>query len=255
MLVGLGCGVNAQVVLTGKGDFQTIALAWGLAVAMGIYVAGGVSGAHINPAFTLAVAVKRGFPWGKVVPYVGAQLGGAFTGALVVYFVYRDSFSVMGYGVPWIDRSATAGVFGTYIGAAGTTHNPIGLGTALADQIVGAAFLVLVILAVSDKRNLAPSGNLGALIIGLLVTVIALSFGANYGFAINPARDLGPRLFSFFTHGANVFQATGPNYFWVPIVGPLVGGVAGAFIYDWFVGRLLPGPQVEAGRATNQPAT
>ncbi len=267
VLIIFGVGVVAQVVLTGKGDFEGINWAWGFAVVMGVYVAGGVSGAHINPAVTLALAVRRGFAWNKVIPYWVAQTAGAFVAAAIVYLVYKQSFDAIGYGIPWIktniDATAhafgTAGIFSTYSGfidgasGYGKGGLPVGLFTGLADQIVGTALLVLVIVAIIDARNSAPGANLAALIIGLLVVVIGMTFGANYGYAINPARDFGPRLFTLFTHGIDVFNANGPNYFWVPIIGPLIGGVIGVYVYDLFVGNFLPSAGEEPGRVVEEP--
>ncbi|MDQ6683088.1 MAG: MIP family channel protein [Chloroflexota bacterium] len=257
-LIVFGVGVVAQVVLTGKGDFLSINIAWGLAVVMGVYVAGGVSGAHLNPAVTLALAARRGFSWNKVIPFWVAQTAGAFVAAALVYLVYKESFDAIGYGVPNIDKTGTtAGVFSTYAGLAGNATvnagHAIGLLTGLIDQIVGTMMLVMVIVAITDTRNTAPGANLAPFIIGLLVVVIGATIGANYGYAINPARDFGPRLFSFFTHGANVFNATGPNFFWVPIVGPLIGGVLGAYVYDWFIGNGLPAVSEEPGRVPEDP--
>jgi glycerol uptake facilitator protein len=263
VLIIFGVGVVAQIILTDKGGgFLSITWAWGLAVTMGVYIAGGVSGAHINPAVTLAFAMKRGFSWNKVIPYWIAQTAGAFVAAAIVFLVYRESFDAIGYGIPWIkdniDPSAhafgTAGIFSTYSGFTdgasgyGSGGHPIGLVTGLIDQIVGTALLTLVLAAVIDVRNTAVSANLGPFIIGLIVVVIGMTFGANYGYAINPARDFGPRLFTVFTHGFDVFNATGPNYFWIPIVGPLIGGPLGVYIYDWFIGNFLPAQPEEPGR-------
>lgn len=266
ILIVFGVGVVAQIILTDKGGgFLSITWAWGLAVTMAIYVAGGVSGAHINPAVTLAFAMTRGFSWSKVIPYWVAQIAGAFVAAALVYLVYRESFDAVGYGIPWIkdniDPAAhafgTAGVFATYAGftdgAKGFGSQPIGLATGMIDQIVGTMLLTLVLAAVIDVRNTAVSANLGPFIIGLIVVVIGMTFGANYGYAINPARDFGPRLFTLFTHGVDVFNANGPNYFWVPIVGPLIGGPLGIYVYDWFIGHFLPTVPEEPGRTLEEP--
>jgi glycerol uptake facilitator protein len=269
VLIAFGSAVVAQVVLSGQthGGYLSINIAWGLAVTMGVYVAGGVSGAHINPAVTLAFALKRDFSWNKVIPYWIAQTAGAFVAAAIVFLVYRESFDAIGYGIPWIkdniDPSAhsfgTAGIFATYSGFTdgatgyGSGGQPIGLVTGLIDQIVGTMLLTLVLAAVIDVRNTAVSANLGPFIIGLIVVVIGMTFGANYGYAINPARDFGPRLFTLFTHGFDVFNATGPNYFWIPIIGPLIGGPLGVYVYDWFIGNFLPSVPEEPGRTLDEP--
>ena len=236
VLIAFGAGVVAQVVLSQEknGSYLSINLAWGLGVTMGIYVAGGVSGAHLNPAVTLALAFRRGFPWRKVVPYSLAQTAGAFTGAAIVFFVYRQAFSAFDGGVRAVlGEKGTAGIFATYPQPFLTIFG------GLVDQILGTALLLLVIMAIGDSRNIA-AGNLGPIAVGFLVMAIGMSFGFNAGYAINPARDLGPRLFTAFGGwGSEVFRA-GNNWFWVPIAGPLIGGPLGAYLYDAFIGRHFP---------------
>jgi MIP family channel proteins len=237
VMICFGAGVVAQFVLSGgsAGSQLSINLTWGVAVTMAIYVAGGVSGAHLNPAVTVALAARRGFPWSKVLPYSVAQLAGAFTASAAVLLVYREAFTAFDGGVRQVIGSkATAGIFATYPGA----HlSSIG---GLIDQIFGTAILLLVILAITDARNQAPAGNLAPLFVGLLVFVIGTAFGFNAGYAINPARDLGPRLFTAIAGwGIEVFRA-GNTWFWIPIVGPLVGGVLGASVYDLLIGKHFP---------------
>ena len=236
ILIMFGAGVVAQNVLSQgrNGSYLAINLGWGLGVAMGIYVAGGVTGAHLNPAVTLALAVRRGFSWDKVIPYSIAQTAGAFAAAALVFLTYREAFTAFDGGMRSVTGThATAGIFATY-------PQPFLSNTGgLVDQIVGTALLVLIICAITDARNLAPTGNVAPLMIGLLVVVIGMCFGFNAGYAINPARDLGPRLFTFVAGwGAEVFRA-GNHWFWVPILGPLIGGVAGAVVYDLLIGNFL----------------
>ncbi|HEY7547825.1 MAG TPA: MIP family channel protein, partial [Blastocatellia bacterium] len=237
VLIAFGAGVVAQVVLSNNvnGSYISINIAWGIAVTMGVYVAGGVSGAHLNPAVTLALAVRRGFPWSKVVPFSLAQVAGAFAASAVVFAVYREAFDAFDAGARMVTGAkATAGIFATYPQPFLSTFG------GLIDQIAGTAILMLVILAITDARNNAPSSNLAPLLIGLLVVAIGMCFGFNAGYAINPARDFGPRLFTFVGGwGAEVFRA-GNYWFWVPIVGPLIGGVLGALIYDFAVGNHFP---------------
>lgn len=237
VLIMFGTGVVAQVVL-GKGDFgDTLAIniGWGLAVVMGAYVAAGVSGAHLNPAVTLALAVHRGFPWRKVVPYAAAQLAGAFVAAALVWMTYRGALDAFDGGTRQVlGPQGTAGIFATYPQAW------LGIWGGLVDQIVGTALLVGVILAISDRRNAPPPAGLAPVIVGLLVVAIGLSFGLNAGYAINPARDLGPRLLTAVAGwGGEVFRAGG-GWWWVPIVGPLIGGVIGGWLYDACVGGRFP---------------
>jgi MIP family channel proteins len=236
VLIAFGSGVVAQVILSHQqnGNYLSINFAWGLGVTMGIYIAGGVTGAHLNPAVTLALAVRRGFSWPKVIPYWIAQTAGAFCGAALVFFVYREAFDAFDNGARAVlGEKGTAGIFSTY-------PQPFlsSLG-GLADQIFGTAILLLVIMAIGDARNNA-AGSLGPIVVGFLVIAIGMAFGFNAGYAINPARDLGPRLFtSIAGWGPEVFRAGG-YWFWVPIIGPLIGGPLGALVYDALVGKYFP---------------
>ena len=238
VLIVFGTAVVAQVVLSGQthGGYLSINIAWGLAVTMGVYVAGGVSGAHLNPAVTLAAAVHRGFPWSKVLPYCLAQTAGAFTASAVTFATYRAAFSHFDGGVRQVTGpQATAGIFATYPQEFLRT-----IPDGLIDQVVGTALLIAVIFALTDRRNLAPDGRLVPVLFGLLVVLIGMTFGFNAGYAINPARDLGPRLFTFVAGwGGEVFRA-GHHWWWVPVVGPLVGGVLGGAVYDRIILRHHP---------------
>jgi MIP family channel proteins len=239
VLIVFGVGVVAQVVLSRgqNGGYLSINLGWGLAVVMGIYVASGVTGAHLNPAVTLALAVRRDFSWSRILPYWLAQTVGAFVAAAVVFISYREAFDAFDGGVRVVaGEKATAAIFATYPQPFLSTVG------GFVDQVVGTALLVLVIFAVTDSRNSAPTGNVAPLIVGLLVALIGMTFGFNSGYAINPARDLGPRLFTWCSGwGAQVFVA-GNYWFWVPVVGPLLGGVTGGLIYDQLVGNALKQP-------------
>jgi MIP family channel proteins len=247
ILIVFGVGVVAQVILSGgrSGSYLSINLGWGLGVAMGIYVAGGVTGAHLNPAVTLALAMRRDFAWVKVLPYSLAQIAGAFVASAVVFLAYLEAFNAFDNGARMVNGDkATAGIFATYPQPFLSTFG------GLIDQIVGTALLVLLILAITDARNIAPSGNVAPLVIGLVVTAIGMTFGFNSGYAINPARDLGPRLFTLVGGwGPQVFSAAN-HWFWVPIIGPLLGGILGAFAYDSLVGKYLVSPS-KMGRAAS----
>jgi MIP family channel proteins len=238
VLIVFGIGVVAQVVLSGgtTGQYLSINIGWGLAVTMGCYVAGGVSGAHLNPAVTLALAVHRAFPWSKVVPYVIAQTAGAFTAAAVVYVTYREAFTAFDGGVRQIaGAQGTAGIFATYPQAFLSSF-PGGF----IDQIVGTALLVLVIFGITDRRNAPAPGSLTPVVVGLLIITIGATFGFNAGYAINPARDFGPRLFTALAGwGGGVFTAAG-GWSWVPIVAPCIGAVIGGYIYDVLITRNHP---------------
>jgi len=237
ILIVFGAGVVAQFVLSGgtAGNILSIHIAWGLAVTMGVYVAGGTSGAHLNPAVTVALAVHRKFPWRKVLPYSIAQTVGAFTASAVVLAVYHDAFNNFDGGLRQITGPhATAGIFATYPQPFLTTFG------GFVDQVAGTALLVLLIFALVDQKNLAPPAYLLPIAVGLVVVVIGQAFGFNAGYAINPARDFGPRLFTFIAGwGPGVFSA-GNHWWWVPIVAPLIGGTLGGFLYDFFITRLRP---------------
>jgi MIP family channel proteins len=237
VLIVFGVGVVAQTVLSknGAGSPLAINIAWGLAVTMGCYVSAGVTGAHLNPAVTLALAVHRRFPWSKLVPYVAAQVAGAFVASAVVYFTYSEALAAFDGGVRHVTGElGTAGIWSTYPQPFLSTF-PGGV----VDQIVGTALLMGVILGITDTRNSAPPAGLAPVIVGLLVVLIGATFGFNSGYAINPARDFGPRLFTFVAGwGGEVFTA-GHSWWWVPVVAPCVGAVLGAWIYDLFVGNHL----------------
>ncbi|MEV5935652.1 MIP/aquaporin family protein [Streptomyces sp. NPDC093250] len=255
-VVGLP-GSGRQAVEFGPANWLIISWGWGLAVVFGVYVAGGISGAHINPAVTLAFAVRGDFPWRKVLPYWLAQVVGAFTGAALVYACYRWAINAAETtaGVPREESLATYSIFATfpaeYFGD--SWWGP------LLDQIVGTGILLLLVCALIDLRNVAPLSNLHPFLIGLVVVAIGLTFGTNAGYAINPARDFGPRLFTFF-EGWGSIALPGTfgwfsSYWWIPIVGPLIGGVVGVGVYDLLIKPVInarAGAQ-EEGPATEEP--
>ena len=237
MILVFGVGVVAQSVLSqnAAGSYLAINIGWGLAVMLGIYTAAGVSGAHLNPAVTIALAVRRGFPWRKVPVYALAQMAGAFVASAVVYLTYREALDAFDGGVRQVQGTVgTAGIFATY------PQSFLSIGGGLIDQIVGTALLMAGVLAVADQRNSGPPAWLQPPLVGALVVAIGVAFGFNAGYAINPARDFGPRLFTAVAGwGGGVFTA-GNGWWWVPIVGPCIGAVLGAVIYDVCVGRSLP---------------
>jgi glycerol uptake facilitator protein len=250
ILILFGVGVVAQVVGSNGtlGDHDSIAWAWGLGVMLGVYVAGRISGAHLNPAVTIALAVFKGFEWRKVAPYVLAQTAGAFVAALLVRWNYTDILGAVDPG----HTIKTQGVFSTLPGNGAL---PITEWGAFRDQIIGTAILLFLIFAITDAAGTPPLSNMAPFIIGLLVVGIGMAWGAAAGYAINPARDFGPRLASFITgYGGAWRDQTGYLYFWVPIVAPIIGGVVGGGLYQLLVGRFLtkvsvqePGEIPEAG--------
>jgi glycerol uptake facilitator protein len=213
---------------------------------------------------TVALAAKRGFAWTKVPGYIVAQVLGAFVAAVVVYFVYQaaiDSYETVNHvtrGTP--DSVATYSIFATF--PAPYFHNVWG---PLLDQIVGTALLVGIILAIVDDLGTPVRANLAPYIVGVLVGAIGLSFGANAGYAINPARDFGPRVFAAIA-GYDKIAFPGDygninSYFWIPIIGPFVGGLLGAYIYDFFIHNTYkalgktPSPTLEEMGVTTEDLT
>ena len=240
VLILFGTGVVAMVVLfptkspgeTIHGGFTNITLGWGLGVTMGIYVAGKISGAHLNPAVTLALAVFRGFPWRKVLPYSAAQTAGAFAAAALVFWNYLPAFRAVD---PQLEH--TSGVFTTFPAFPGLPQ------AGFLDQLIGTGLLVLLIFAITDEFNFPPGANLAPAMIGLVVVAIGISFGGMHGYAINPARDFGPRLFAVCAGFRNNGLSDGTRVWWIPVVAPLLGGVGGAALYDFGIRRFLRPPQ------------
>ena len=243
LLILLGDGVVASAILLEKGGLHNggtwivITTGWALAVTVGVYVSGKVSGGHLNPAVTLAMAVRGDFPWVRVLPYVAAQMAGAFAGAVLVYLDYSEAFleferikeitrGQLGTDGNLAGEAAGgAGIFATYPRFGNLPLNFL-------SEFLGTAVLLLAVAALTDPRNGGPSANLAPLLIGFVVWSIGLSLGGLTGYAINPARDLGPRVTSYlFGWGPAVFTSH-DYYFWVPIVAPLCGGVAGVLLYD-----------------------
>ena len=233
-LPGSGRGTYGNI-LNSSGDWLLVTWGWGLAVAFAVYVSGGITGAHINPAVTLMAAIRRQLPWSKVLGYWGAQVLGAFVGAALVFLVYNNAINHYDQAEHIVKGTAasisTYSTFATF--PASYFHSVLG---PLIDQIVGTFFLVLFICAVTDEFNLPVGSNMGPFVIGMIIMAIGISFGANAGYAINPARDFGPRLFAWIAGwGKEAMPGNYGNindYFWVPIVGPLIGAAIAAVVYD-----------------------
>ena len=264
ILILFGDGVVATVFLFANigtnnastpfaNEWIVIIFGWGLAVMLGIYVAGAISGAHINPAVTLALAATGRHPWGKVLPYWLAQVLGAFVAGGILYFVYQGALvhqlALNHLTIGDIAQGPTYG--GNGLGFVFYTGHRAFVGTfgAFGDEFLGTALLMGLILVIVDARNQPVQSNLNPLIIGLLIVAIGASFGLNTGYAINPARDFGPRLWIALVSGGASLSADN-YYFWVPIVAPLLGGVAGAFIYDYTIGKVLEAKKLEASGDT-----
>lgn len=241
IIIMFGDSVAAMYVLYDPSPYANaywgVAIVWGLGVTIAIYVTGAVSGTHANPAVTLSLTLFRGFSWRKVLPYCLAQIAGGFAGAALVYLNFApviDHYNAVHHFSRYLDGGAS-GVFFTHPGLAVTPLH------SLIVQIVLTALLLLGIFAVTCHYNtMAPQANSGALIIGLIVAAIGASSGYLDAWAINPARDFGPRLFAWCAGwGPSAIPAPG-NYWWIPIIGPLIGGVIGAGIYQYLVRPFMP---------------
>ncbi|XP_068189351.1 aquaporin-10b [Antennarius striatus] len=229
VLILFGCGSVAQVTTTHeeKGHYLSINLGFALGVTFGVFVSRGVSGAHLNPAVTLSLCALGRHPWTKLPFYVFFQILGAFLGAATVALMYYDAIQAYGGGALTVSGpTATAGIFSTY------PADYLSLWGGIVDQVIGTAALLLCVLALGDKRNTPLPDGMQPVMVGALVLVIGVSMGSNCGYAINPARDLGPRLFTYISGwGADVFRAGG-GWWWVPLVAPCAGGLLGALMYE-----------------------
>ncbi|MEN3753155.1 MIP/aquaporin family protein [Mangrovibacter yixingensis] len=254
LLIFFGVGCVAALVVAGAtfGQWE-ISIIWGLGVAMAIYLTAGVSGAHLNPAVTLALWLFANFEGRKVVPFICSQFLGAFCAAALVYGLYYNLF--IDYelthhivrGTP--ESLQLAGIFSTY-------PNPhINFYQAFAVEMVITAILMGVIMALTDDGNGIPRGPLAPLLIGLLIAVIGASMGPLTGFAMNPARDLGPKTFAWLAGWGEIAFTGGRNipYFLVPTFGPVTGAILGAFGYQKLIAHHLPGnkPVVETSNSSS----
>jgi glycerol uptake facilitator protein len=238
ILILLGDGVVANVGLAPRlagtaYNWNTITIGWAMAVTIAVYVSAGVSGAHLNPAVTIALAVKRGFAWAKVAPYIVAQMIGAFLGALGVFLCYMDG--LVAAGLPNVWCTGPGSVFGKTFwgGASAGALGGYSLLTAVICEIIATAVLMWGILASGDAKNNAIGANLGGVFVGLTVLAIGLSLGGPSGYSLNPARDLGPRLFGLVIGTQGLFD--GMYWLLAPVIGPIIGAVLGVFAYDMFI--------------------
>ena len=240
LIIALGDSVAAMYSLYDPSPYQQaywgVCITWGLAVTLAIYCTASVSGCHANPAVTLALACFRRFSWSKVLPYFCAQVLGGFGGAAVVYILFGpviDRFNAL-HHLSRLD-GGSAGVFFTHPGLAITPMHAFG------DEIILTAILLFGIFAITEQYNeQAPGANSGALIIGFLVAAIGAADGYLEAWALNPARDFGPRLFCFFAGWGHAALPSPDNYWWVPILAPLIGGIVGAGAYQFLIHQFLP---------------
>lgn len=227
VMILLGCGVVACTTLklskgTGAG-WAVITIAWGLAVMCGVFIAGPVTGAHLNPAVSIGLAAAGKFPWGSVIPYIVSQLAGAYVGGVVVYLFYKDHFDATG------GADAKLGVFATIPAIKNYWRN-------FFSELIGTFVLIIVILFLAESGNQSEVGlgSIGALPVAFLVIAIGMSLGGTTGYAINPARDLGPRL----AHASLRIKGKGSSqwkYSWVPVLGPICGACLAVVVYYIFI--------------------
>lgn len=225
ILIILGDGVVANVLLSKskgqaegllRGSWMVISTGWGLAVAMAVYAVGWISGAHINPAVTIALAIVGKFPWADVPIYIIGQMIGGFLGGVIVWLAYLPHWEVTE------DKVLKRAVFCTIPNIRNYPLN-------LLCEIIGTFMLLLGIVTILDPNN-NLTGGLGPMLIGFLVWSIGLSLGGPTGYAINPARDLGPRIAHFVLPIAGKGDSDWA-YAWVPVVGPIIGGILGVLLY------------------------
>ncbi|KAG5986829.1 hypothetical protein E4U54_005249 [Claviceps lovelessii] len=231
-LILFGDGVVAQVLLSNntKGGYQSISWGWGIGVMLGVYVAG-KSGGHINPAVTLANCVYRGHPWRKFPVYFLAQLAGAMIGAAIVYGNYRSAIDHFEGGVDLrtvTGPNATAGIFCTYPAEFMTRTGMF------FSEFIASALLQFVIFAMADNTNIG-AGPLMPLGLFFLIFGIGACFGWETGYAINLARDFGPRLVSYMIGYGDEVWSAGGYYFWIPMVAPFLGCLTGGGLYDLLI--------------------
>ncbi|XP_036440283.1 aquaporin-9b [Colossoma macropomum] len=242
VLILFGCGSVAQTVLSRGtlGEPLTIHIGFTTGVMLAVYMAGGVSGGHVNPAVSLAMVVLGKLSLKKFPVYVAAQFIGAFAGSCAVFGLYYDALMDYTNGALLVTgENATANIFASYPGKHLSVLN------GFIDQVIGTGALVLCILAIVDRKNMGAPKGMEPLIIGLTILAIGVSMGLNCGYPINPARDLGPRLFTAVAGwGMDVFRAGG-CWWWIPVAGPMVGGVVGAVIYFLLIELHHPEPEKE----------
>ncbi|KAF5336628.1 hypothetical protein D9758_015934 [Tetrapyrgos nigripes] len=258
ILIIFGAGVNCQVSLSNhksvsasrQGDNTTIAMGWAAGLSLGVWISAGISGGHLNPAITLALATFRGFPWRKVpgtiihhdttctfneyshptvfhvTAYIFAQVLGGIAGAATVYMIYFNAINLVegGHGARTL---TTAGVFSTF-----AAHYVTDV-SAFFSEFIATTILIVVILAVTDKRNTAPPLGLVPVVLFIVVVGLATAIGMNTGSAVNPARDLGPRIFMAMAgYGSEIWTFRNHYWLWCPIVAPILGAMVGTIFYD-----------------------
>jgi aquaglyceroporin related protein len=222
----IGFCADLSVTVANAGNPNTTSWAWGLATMMGIYISGGISGAHMNPAITIILWFYRGFPKSKMPEYFAAQFLGAFCAALLAYGIYYESIT------EYMSTNVDAGIITSFVTNQRETW--ISPATAFFNEFIGTAFLVVTVLALGDDQNAPPGAGMSSLIIGLVITCLCMTFGYQTGAAFNPSRDFGPRL-ALLALGFGNDLFLNAYWFYGPWVGAVSGGFFGGFLYDMFI--------------------
>ena len=239
LFFGIGCLSALKVAGASLGLWE-ICIIWGLGISLAVYLTSGISGGHLNPAVTVALWLFACFPGRKVFPYIVSQVAGAFGGAVLAYVLYSTMFtefeSAHHIARGSVESLQLASIFSTYPAAS------LSIWHAALVEVVITSMLMGMIMALTDDGNGVPKGPLAPLLIGLLVAVIGASTGQLNGFAMNPARDFGPNLFTWMAGWGDIAMTGGRDipYFIVPIIAPLIGACLGAAIYRYLIGNNLP---------------
>lgn len=239
ILVFIGAGSVAALILNDANyTMWDISMIWGLAVSLALYLTAAISGAHINPAVTLALAFYRGFPWEKVLPYILAQIGGTFTAAASVYALYYSGFLQYETSNNIVRGTAEsqqlASIFSTYP-APYLNY----LQAALIEVTITAVLIAAIFSFIDEKNSFAPPKALFPMAVGMVIAILGGAFGSLTGFAMNPARDFGPKVFSALVGWGPLAFPGVKGYFWIPIIAPLLGGVIGGAVYNLFIGKYV----------------
>lgn len=224
-IVLFGCGVNAMNVLFNLGGYTNITLGWGAAVFLGIVISNRISGAHLNPAVTFALVIVKRFPAAKMPHYMSGQMLGGFTGAALVYYFYKAKLMLVDPSL-----SHTAGIFATFPAA------PQFLPGLMA-EVIATATLLFGILSIVEHFNTEKAGWLAPFAIGALIVAIGMSLGGMHGYAMNPARDLSPRIFTALMGFHNNGLTGGSDIWLAPVLGSMIGGPLGALLYQFTLGK------------------
>uniref|UniRef100_A0A1I7YD23 Aquaporin-9 n=1 Tax=Steinernema glaseri TaxID=37863 RepID=A0A1I7YD23_9BILA len=232
-----GTAVTAQYVLsrTRYNAYIGVTLGWGFSLVFAVQLGMRISGSHLNPAVSLFLFSFGKISFARFLAYTGAQMAGGFFGAALTYTTYYDALNAFDHGKRYVTGPlATASIFATY------PQPYLSMAGGIIDQIAGTVMLCICVSLITDKRNGIPSW-LQPLYIGLTIMLVGMAVGMNSGYAVNPARDFGPRLFTFCAgYGLKVFSYNNYCWFWIPIVAPLLGALIGSWAYQLFIGIHMP---------------